>query len=95
MEILDFLYENWTVIGSTTILSTLVTKLIDKYFRRDEIILQSTLNKEIEALKADFLTQNSEKISILNQELEILKSQLSIQNSKLKTQKSKLHIQEY
>lgn len=83
MEILDFLYENWTVIGSTTILSTLVTKLIDKYFRRDEIILQSTLNKEIEALKADFLTQNSEKISILNQELEILKSQLSIQNSKI------------
>lgn len=83
MEILGFLSENWTVIGSTTILSTLLTKLMDKYFRKDEIILQSTLNKELESLKADLLAQNSNRLSIINQDLETLKSQLSIQNSRL------------
>lgn len=59
MPIWRFISENWTVIGSTTVLSVLVTKLIDWYFKKNEINLSQQNSIEIELLKNKLAIQNT------------------------------------
>lgn len=59
MPIWGFISENWTVIGSTTVLSVLVTKLIDWRLKKNEINLAQENAKEIEGLKSELSHQNS------------------------------------
>ncbi|WP_122900667.1 hypothetical protein [Acinetobacter sp. B51(2017)] len=76
MGIWDFIVNNWTVIGSTTVLNILLLKLLDKWIRRDEIILQKTINQGLEKFKSDLATLNNQKQLELDKELEILKNDL-------------------
>lgn len=59
MSILTFLAENYHVIGSSTALTLLLTKLLDKYIRKDELNLQAKLNTDVELLKSQLSQQNS------------------------------------
>lgn len=59
MSILTFITENYHVIGSSTALTLLLTKLLDKYIRKDELNLQAKLNTEVELLKGQLNHQNS------------------------------------
>lgn len=59
MSILNFIAENYHVVGSSAALTLLLTKLLDKYIRKDELNLQAKLNTEVELLKNQLSHQNS------------------------------------
>lgn len=59
MPIWGFISENWTIMGSTTVLSVLVTKLIDWYLKKNEINLSQKNSIEIEFLKNKLAIQNT------------------------------------
>lgn len=83
MDILNFILDNWAVIGSTTVLSTLFSLFIQHRLNKDSLVFKSTLDVDLEKLKSHLVVENNQKISELNTQLETVKSELALQNSRL------------